>query len=177
MIIGKKQIILSALVLALSVAVYLNWQYSKADSGLDLSNKLAGGSYKESSTMVGENSPEENYGEAYFAEAKLTRTRSRDEAVETLKGMLTDSQLSSDQKAELALEAAKMAKSIETEGKIENLIKAKGFTECMVYYDTTKVDVVVKTAGLEDADVSSMRDIILKETSVPVENISIVEVK
>lgn len=177
-IIGKKQIILSALVLALSVAVYLNWQYSKADSGLALTNKLEGGSYKESSTMVdGGISDEENYGEAYFAEAKLNRTKSRDEAIETLKGMLKDSELSADQRAELALEAAKMAKSIEAEGKIENLIKAKGFKDCMVYYDTTKVDIVVRTEGLEDPDVAAMKDIILKETSVPVENITIVEVK
>lgn len=177
MIIGKKQIILSALVLALSVAVYLNWQYSKADSGLALTNKLEGGSYKESSTMVDGGIDVESYGEAYFAEAKLNRTKSRDDAIETLKGMLKDSELSADQRAELALEAAKMAKSIETEGKIENMIKAKGFQDCMVYYDTTKVDIVVRTEGLEDPDVASMRDIILKETSIPVENITILEVQ
>ena len=177
MIIGKKQIILSALVLALSLAVYLNWQFSRDDSGMNLTNKLDGGSYKESSTMVdGEAVDDENYGEAYFAEAKVTRTRSRDEAIETLKGMLKDSELSADQKAELALEAAKMAKSIEAEGKIENLIKAKGFDECMVYYDTTKVDVVVKTAGLDDPTVAAMKDIIIRETNVADQNISIVEV-
>ena len=71
----------------------------------------------------------------------------------------------------MALKAAELAKSIETEGKIENLIKAKGFTDCMVYYDTDNVDVVVKTEGLEAAQVAQMKDIILKETSIPVENI------
>ncbi len=46
----------------------------------------------------------------------------------------------------------------------------------MVYYDTEGVDVVVKTDGLEAAQVAQMKDIILKETSIPVENISIVEI-
>ena len=46
----------------------------------------------------------------------------------------------------------------------------------MVYYDTDNVDVVVKTEGLEADQVAQMKDIILKETSIPVENISIVEI-
>lgn len=35
---------------------------------------------------------------------------------------------------------------------------------------------VVKTEGLEADQVAQMKDIILKETSIPVENISIVEI-
>ena len=115
-------------------------------------------------------------GEAYFAEAKVTRQRTRDESVETLTNMMENAEIDPNIKAEMALKAAELAKSIETEGKIENLIKAKGFTDCMVYYDTDNVDVVVKTEGLEAAQVAQMKDIILKETSIPVENISIVEI-
>ena len=59
---------------------------------------------------------------------------------------------------------------------MENLIQAKGFDECMVYYDTDRVDIVVKTDGLTDDEVMQMRDIAIRETSVPVENISIVEI-
>ena len=68
------------------------------------------------------------------------------------------------------------AVSAEIEGKMENLIQAKGFDECMVYYDTDRVDIVVKTDGLTDDEVMQMRDIAIRETSVPVENISIVEI-
>ena len=120
----------------------------------------------------------ESYGEAYFAEAKLSRSKSRDEAVETLATMLADADLTGEQKAQLALEATALAKSIETEGKIENLIKAKGFAECMVYYDIDKVDVVVKAEeGLQDDQVAQMQEVILSEVDVPAENIRIVEVK
>ena len=102
----------------------------------------------------------------YFAEAKLSRTRSRDEAADALSEMLADASLEADQKAELAMKAAELSQSIEIEGKIENLIKAKGFDECMVYYDTDRVDIVVKTEGLTDEEVMQMRDIAIRETSV-----------
>lgn len=174
MIIGKKQIILSALVLALGIAVYLNWEYSKVGDEFTLTNKLEDGAVEQ----VDGDIDVESYGEAYFAEAKLSRSKSRDEAVETLATMLADADLTGEQKAELALEAAALAKSIETEGKIENLIKAKGFTECMVYYDTDKVDVVVKAEnGLQDDEVAQMQEVILSEVEIPSENIRIVEVK
>jgi stage III sporulation protein AH len=93
--------------------------------------------------------------------------------------MLGEADLDSTQKAELALEAAALAKSIETEGKIENLLKAKGFEECMVYYDTKKVDIIVKSGadGLKDEQVAQMQDVVLGEVEIPAENIRIVEVK
>ena len=40
MIVGKKQIVLAALVLCLSLAVYLNWVYSGSDIGLPVTSAL-----------------------------------------------------------------------------------------------------------------------------------------
>lgn len=179
MIVGKKQIILSALVLALGIAVYLNYQYSKVGGDeFPLTDAATVGAAANEESLDGELDVE-SYGEAYFAEAKLSRSRSRDEAVEALSTMLSDADLDADQKAQLALEAAAIAKSIETEGKIENIIKSKGFTECMVYYDTEKIDVIVKAdqEGLTDEQVAQIQDAILGEVEVPSEKISIVEVK
>lgn len=180
MIVGKKQIVLSVLVLALGVAVYLNYQYSQVGGNEFPITEVANASTEAEGEFFAEGEElEETYGEAYFAEAKLSRSQSRDEAVEALASMLGDADLDSSQKAELALEAAALAKSIETEGKIENLIKAKGFEECMVYYDTEKVDIIVKAAaeGLTDEQVAQMQDVVLGEVELPAENIRIVEVK
>lgn len=44
--------------------------------------------------------------DAYFAEAKLSRTKSRDEAAEALSEMLADAELEADQKAELAMKGS-----------------------------------------------------------------------
>lgn len=181
--IGKREIVLAALVLGLGAAVYLNWQY--ADIGRDLaasntdtsqSAENKGKNYGDAKYVEGkvDDASEE---EVYFAEAKLNRTKSRDEAVAALKDALENTNLSAEQKADLAEKAAAFAKSIEVEGKIENLIKAKGFKDCMVYYDNDRVDVVVKTSGLLDNETAQIWDIIAKETNISAENVSIIEVE
>lgn len=181
MIIGKRQIILASLVLGLGIAVYLNWQYTKVGNDLTITANVTEADQK--------NNTGANYGEAtyvdnmdaddeetFFVEAKLSRQQARDEATETLKSMLADAELSAEQKADLAIRATDLANSIEVEGKIENMIKAKGFTDVMVYYDTTRADVILKTEGLQDNEAAQIKDIILKETSIAAENISIVEI-
>lgn len=182
MVINKKHVILASLVLGLGLAVYVNYQFATDDKLMSpASTSVTSEKNYGDAQLVDANDPSVDNaggtaGEAYFAEAKVTRQRTRDESVETLTNMMENAEIDPNIKAEMALKAAELAKSIETEGKIENLIKAKGFTDCMVYYDTDNVDVVVKTEGLEAAQVAQMKDIILKETSIPVENISIVEI-
>lgn len=161
MVVGKRQIVLAALVMGLGCAVYLNWEYTKMDTNIDTAVAETGKNYGDAQFVSSEEE------DAYFAEAKLSRTKSRDEAAEALSEMLADAELEADQKAELAMKAAELAQSIEIEGKMENLIQAKGFDECMVYYDTDRVDIVVKTDGLTDDEVMQMRDIAIRETSVP----------
>ena len=189
MIVGKKQIVLASLVAALGVAVYLNYQFA----GEDLALVTANTEQTEVSETLVEDGEEENYGDAqfvdtqevsagqsseeYFSQARLTRTQTRDEATEALQVMLSDESLAQEQKEELTAQVSAIAQSIETEGKIENLIKAKGFEECMVYCSTEKVDVIVKAPDLQEGDVVQIRDIVLAETQVPVENISIVPVQ
>ena len=178
MILGKKHIILSALVVSLSIAIYLNWEYVRTNS-----TDFIGAEGLTTTTTATEVDVEaqgiatENYGEAYFAEAKLTRSKSRDEAIEAMKYMLEDIDLSDTQSKDLAVEATQLAKSIEVEGKIENLIKAKGFDDCMVYYDNSKVDVMVKSENMTDSEAAQIKDVILSEVTIPDEKISIIEIK
>ncbi len=178
MIISKRHIILSALVLALSIAVYLNWEYVKTNDSFVDSDKVAvSGEVAGEDMGDGELAQTAAYGEAYFAEAKLSRTKSRDEAMDAMKYMLEDASLDSEQMAQLTLEAAAIAESIETEGKIENLIKARGFADCMVYLESDKIDVLVKCEGMTDAEAAQIKDVILGEVELPTENISIIEIK
>ncbi len=191
MIISKKHIVLSALVLALSVAVYLNWEYVKINGdSFENTGKVAvegpvdgvvDGMTAPAPTGDGTGGEDADaaaaYGEAYFAEAKLSRTKARDEAADALKYMLEDANLTTDQMTQLTMEAASIAKSIETEGKIENLIKARGFAECMVYLEEDRIDVLVKCTDMTDSEAAQIKDVILGEVEVPDKNISIIEIK
>ena len=172
-IVGKKQIVLAALMLCLSLAVYLNWAYSGDNIGLPVTTTLEDGKNYGDSQFVDADIEDPD---AYFAEAKISRQKSRDEAVQTLKSLIENEDITAEQRADMALKASVMAEAIEKEGKIENLIKAKGYTECMVYYDSQRVDVIVKTNGLLNNEVAQMKDIIVREVTVPDENIAIIEI-
>ncbi|MBS6936631.1 MAG: SpoIIIAH-like family protein [Clostridium sp.] len=191
MIVGKKQIVLASLVAALGVAVYLNYQFAGEDLELVTANTTQQTAVE---GALEETQEQEHYGDAqfvdskqvarnaqedgeYFSQARLTRQKTRDQAQEALQVMLTDTALTQEQKDELTAQAGGMVQAIETEGRIENRIKAKGFDECMVYCSSEKVDVIVKAPELQEGQVVQIRDIILGETKVPVENISIVSVK
>ena len=158
--IKKGHIVLGALVLALGAAVYLNWDYMKQTDYVAAGN---------TNQTTNENEGTANYGDAYFVSARLSRTQSRDEAMDALKYMLEDSVL--------AQQAQSLAKTIETEGKIENIIKAKGFTECMVYLDEDKVDVIVQSTGLTDSEAAQIMDAVMSEVEVEESNVSIIEIK
>lgn len=182
MILGKRHIILAALVLVLGIAVYLNWTFGGKEGGLNITDQLEAGKnygdaqYVDANTGENEDDLEVNAnGSSFFSEARLTRQQSRDSAIDTLTQMFQDSSLSDEQKSQLAIKAAGVAEAIETEGKIENMIKAKGFSDCMVYIDGNRVDVIVKTNGLLKEEVAQIKDILVAETGALEENISITE--
>ena len=66
---------------------------------------------------------------------------------------------------------------IESETVIEDLIKASGFEDCVVYIDGDNASIVVKTNGLTTAQAAQIKDILLSEVTIPNENIRIFEVK
>ncbi len=198
MIIGKRQIVLATLVLGLGVAIYLNWEFSKSQEPGSLIKSVDSiKNYGEaefvkndlrknssSRTIAGEDLEEEKNiavlstkSDEYFAQARLNRQKSRDEAIDALKKMLDAGNADQQQKDKLINDAAVLSKTIESEAKIENIIKAKGFSEVMVYIQQEKVTVIVKSKGLKEAQAAQIKDIVITETDVDLENISIVEVK
>ena len=59
---------------------------------------------------------------------------------------------------------------------LEEYIK-DGFDDCIVYISGDYADVMVQTEGLLETEAALIKEAIIQETTVPVENISIVEVK
>lgn len=171
--IKKNHIVLSALVLALGAAVYLNWSYMKNDDYI-----ATAGNPVNTAEATGEQEEDTvNYGDAYFVEARLSRTQSRDEAMDALKYMLEDTAEGSEAEMVLAQQAKVLAKTIESEGKIENIIKAKGFADCMVYLEEDKADIIVKSNGLTDSEAAQIMDAVLGEVEIAQNNVSIIEIK
>jgi stage III sporulation protein AH len=70
-----------------------------------------------------------------------------------------------------------IAKSTEIETKIEGLIKAKGFSDCMVYISDESVNVVVASKGLSQEQAAQINEIVIAETKRDASAIKIVEIK
>ena len=140
-------------------------------------------------TASGTDAEAKNYGDAqlvngvventddYFTKAALEKSKTRDEAVETVKSVLAQTDISAEEIEQASAKIAELSQQIEDEGKIENLIKAKGFTECVVYLDNESANVVVKSEGLTAEQAAQIKNIVLSEKDVAQENISITEVQ
>ena len=194
---SKRQLTILTLILALGVAVYLNWEYAKTDSPFALPTQTQAeddallANAQAEDTPVMEALPDKNYGEAqlvsvsgdssdqYFETARLTRTKTRDEALDKLQQSLKATGLTEEEKAQLKDTLSSTISNISLESDIENLVKAKGFADCVVFVDGEKVDLAVKTGaeGLSKNEVAQLRDIILGKVQTSAQNISIVEVK
>lgn len=174
---GKRHIAAIALVFMLSAAVYINYLYSTG--GLDPLLE-AGKNYGDSilvSSKNGENTDDEASSAAsYFSEARVSRQQSRDEAVQTIQNLYGAGESDDAQTASLIQKAEEITANMELETKIESIIKAKGFDDCIVYISGEYADVMVQTEGLLETEAALIKEAIIQETAVPVENISIVEV-
>ena len=196
-VIGKKQIILAALVVVLGGAVYVNYLYADKDKDYLVTDVLNQTSQSESAletgnditsaTTDGERLEGKNYGDAqlvsgeisaseYFKQAQLERSKSRDEAVETVKSVLENSDASAEEVADATNKIVEISQQIEDESKIETLIKAKGFENCVVYLDDESANVVVQTSGLAVEQAAQIKNIVLSEKDIKAENITIQEV-
>ncbi|MBQ5312847.1 MAG: SpoIIIAH-like family protein [Oscillospiraceae bacterium] len=211
----QRKITLAALSMALVVAVYLNWQYTRtgADSyimtedasvlqqelmdtiessqltDMDLTETAVN---PEGDLLAVSNEDEvKNYGDAqlvattekstqkYFEETRISRQKSRDEALDVLQKTLKNAKLSDTEKTNATAELSKIVKDITAESDIENLVKAKGFTDCVAFINGDKISVAVQVSNgdLTKQNVAQIRDIVLNKTQVPTQNIVIIEVK
>ncbi len=177
MIIGKKQILLAALVVVLGAAVYINYRYAagsdlirESDTAKNYGDTQLVDTNVENEAM-NENAPAEDSD--YFASARLSREKSRDEAVETMARMMENGD-TADEVGETALQ---ITTAMEKEADIESLVRAKGFTDCIAYVDADTISVVVQAESLESEQIAQIRDIVLGNSDIAVENIKIVATK
>ena len=138
---SKRQLTLLTLVAALGVAVYLNWEYAKNDSPYAMQEAAAVNATVETEEEqpVLEALPDKNYGDAqlvsagaestdsYFEQARLSRTKTRDEALDKMQSTLKNTQLTDAEKKTITENLTAVIEGITLESDIENLIKAKGF--------------------------------------------------
>ena len=190
----KKGAIYSVIALMLCVAVYLNWSYNRGDddfsaaSNTDDSKILGQAQLVDGVAQTDEQGKTEDAQESsgfndgssedsYFAEARLSRQKARDEAVSILNVTVENESADEDAKAAATESIQVMAQSAMKESRIENLVIAKGYDECEVFINDNGVNVIVQKPenGLQQEDIARIRDIVISETGVSAEQIKIIE--
>jgi len=173
----KRNITVAAVLVFVCAAVALNWSYNNrwgdADTELVLAEDEA--MFKSEQQETGSINNENEY----FAEARLTRQVSRDEALELLQTAAT-AETASQETIDSAMNAiSAMAACSMQESQIENLLIAKEFADCVVYIgnDTVTVAVPAPEEGLSEEAVAKITDIICNETCYDAAHLSIIEVK
>lgn len=207
MAVGKRQLVLAALVVALGAAVYLNWALfgngtqlpatqavtsgvSNRQYGQTLQVNASASSNAKSSSNVSKasaaSSPTKKASSAtsaaatatsddYFSQARLDREKAQDEAKETIAKVFVNSNSDNTMKQEAVTKTASLMQNLIREADIENLVKAKGFQDCIVTLDNGQCNVVVKTKANSENDAAVIQDIVAGQTGLSYDKIKIIE--
>ena len=164
------------LVVALGVAVYLNWEYARADPGVpELSVETSALAGTEEDAAAAETAAgisdqllteeealeatDKSYGEAqlvsvsknsgteFFEQARLARTKSYDDAMDKIEKAMKNSSLTEAEKQQLTAQLTQCLENLTLENEIETLVKAKGFADCVCFLQDGSADLTVMTGG------------------------------
>lgn len=186
--IKKRHVVLATLVLALSSAVFVNWQLSDGEQ-IEFSStsrelgavtyvNADGGSSADEVAVNAE--PDDNGGGLttqqieFFATSRTERQKTQDE-VKTMAMQVVEAIDSSDEAKEEAVEQLnKLEDILLSQNRVETTLKAKGFSECLCCLSETSCTVIVPNSEIEDNSVLIIKACVDEVADLPFDNISIV---
>ena len=171
---GKKNLVVIASVAVVAVALVVGIAVfnNRDDDGFDYSQ---GAGMQEVGTENNKGDGTDNSVDTYFSSVELDRKRTRDEALEVLQGVVDDASSSEDAKNKALAEITTIAKVMETEANIETLIEAKGFEECVAVINNDSASIVVKSEGLQAAQISQINEIVYEQAGISPVNVKIIQ--
>ena len=198
MVLKKKEIIAAALVVLIGVAGYLNWSYQDTIQVTD--SQI----YQETGKRLGEaqyvsttkddvleedktNNNSENKDEEkvetnadtndQFASAKIEKENARSKSLEILNQTAANESFDEETRKQAQERILQMAENVEKEATVENIAKAKGYSQIAVYIDGTAVDMIVKKDDLSEDDIVKLKEIAAEQLNIGAKDIKIVQVK
>ena len=175
---GKKNLVIigSFAVVAVALIIGISVYNRSEDKGFDYSQGT--GMQDVNSETGKETNKSTEKGESvdtYFSSVELDRKRTRDEALEVLQSVVDNASASEQAKSEALAEITAIAKIMDTEANIETLIEAKGFEECVAVIKDDSANIVVKSDGLQAAQISQINEIVYEQAGISPVNIKIIQ--
>ena len=191
----KRNAVVAAIILFVCAAVYLNWSYSQegmegsTDTGKVLGEAaLVGGKAEDPllaettpvPTDAGEEGkPSEKPSGGYFDSARLNRQQARDSALSLLQDAAAREDADETVKEQVNETIQTMADYTVTEAQIENLVVAKGYTDCVAFIGENSLSLAVSApeGGLVEADTAKIVDVVNQAAGFTADQIKIIEVE
>lgn len=184
--IGRKQLVLASMILALGAAVYLNWQFAgtgqlpleeEEDPSSQLgAAQLVNNAYVETVNDTVESEASQSGSEDVLSQVRLDRQNARDQATELLDQVLEGVESDPQAKQTAVEEASALAQNILRETNVENLLAAKGYEDSVAAISGEECTVVV-AGELTSADVLIVQEAVVEQTGFTADNIKIVGTK
>lgn len=108
----------------------------------------------------------------FFTEYRLERDKMRSEKSDLLRETIKSAQ-TEDIRQKAQESVLKMVQEKQREAEMENLIKARGFSDALVFYRDQSVSAIVKTSTLSREEVIQVADVISRVSGVKAEDITI----
>lgn len=200
MVLKRKEILVSALIVLIGAAALVNYNYSKNEAEEarieQVSTEIAeqGETYSvselEGETIGNENSENDvvMMGEAkqvsaqtseeidYFSQAKLNRESARSKKIDILNQVIENQNTDEQTKQSAQQDLLEVAGFTDIEAVCENLIIAKGFEKAVCFINDNSVTVTVKAEKLSDEDAAKIQEIVAGNTGISTKYIKIVAV-
>ena len=169
----KKQVILVILVVLLIAAVYTNYAFfnpakEAAETDNPLNAELVANMDEEAS--MGGNA---EISDTFFTDYRLEREKTRGENIETLEGIVQSEGASVETIDNANEEMIALVQLSEQELLLENLIKSKGFEDCIVFIHQGYVNVLVDAVEITQQQAVQIQDAVASECGVELSKITI----
>ncbi len=195
--IWKRNAVVAAIVLFVCAAVYLNWSYSQGTSDVS-ANALPTGKLLGGAAMVGASadpsgdsaapsqspapapsadpSAQTKPSDDYFSNARINRQQARDSALSLLEEAAANNDADQTMRNEANASIQVMADCTMAEAEIENLVTAKGYTDCVAFVGEDSASVVVALASgeLTETDTAKIMEITMEQTGLEASQIKII---
>lgn len=174
----KKNLVSIVIVAFICIAVYLNFNTVETAESDEVRVENTLGEVTSQETVNEDGTEVSDIG-AYFDEARLEKQKARDSAISTLQEAVLETTLSQESRDSAARSIETISNGAVSEARIETLIKAKGYAECVALMNESGVNVIVASPkeGLSPADTTKIKDIVVGETKVSPGQIKIIEIK
>ncbi len=158
---GKRQIILSGLIILIGIAGYINFNYTDIPVEQDNIEEI---SVPTASLPVDE-----------FVQLKAERDTAKEQSIDVLREIVDNEKTSKEERDIAQQQMVTAVTNMEKEKIIEGLLSAKNFSDSIVYILTDNVNVIVKTEGLVPTQIAQIKDIVIENTAFGADDIKIVE--